>query len=210
MRAVRRSSCRCRSSPSSASECTMPKPCARSAVIGSAVKNMALTTCSGSERAKISTPAGKYGTPSLAGVMAKLADRTATIRSHATTRLQAAPHTVPSTAATTGAGSSGIPAITASTGLSHSAGSACTGTSSRSWPAEKTLTPGSARSTTTRLRAAPSASAWPSWAIIAVLSELRRSVRRSTTVATPPASSSVTRSMARTLDAAPSSGGGVL
>lgn len=89
-------------------------------------------TISGNDRAKIANPARKYGTPSLAGVMAKDASRVATIRSQATTRLQAAPHTVPWTAAITGTGNAGMPAMTSSTGLSHSCGSVCTGTSSRS------------------------------------------------------------------------------
>ena len=72
--------------------------------MGAAVKNISLMTLMGSRPRKCSSPVMLYGSPRLAGVMAKEAVSSATARSQLRTKLSAPPQTVPWTIATTGAG----------------------------------------------------------------------------------------------------------
>jgi hypothetical protein len=138
-------------------------------------------------------PSGKYATPSFAGVWRNCCSGVATTMSQATTRLQAAPHTEPSTAAITGIGSFGIPASSSSTGFSHVEGSTTpTATSLMSCPAEKTRTPGSARITATRASAAAVSSAARNSRIICSFRELSFSERRKVMVAMVASTTQVT------------------
>ena len=102
---------------------TTPYDAAASAVIGSPVKNISFATFSGSAARKWLTPAVLYGTPSRTGVTAKVAERTATTRSHVIASSQAPPQTPPSTAAITGKGAERTACRKASSGLVHVSGS---------------------------------------------------------------------------------------
>ncbi len=108
---------------SSTSRLTTPYAAAASAVIGSPVKNISLTTLSGRAARKWLTPAVLYGTPSRTGVTANVAERAATTRSHVMASSQAPPQTPPSTAAITGNGAERTSWRNASSGFVQVSGS---------------------------------------------------------------------------------------